>query len=263
MKNSKAKTAMVIPLVLLSVLLYSIDSHAYPGGIAGRTLKTSTAGCGGCHNSSTAITGVITGPGTVTTGQTYTYTLTINMASGSGKYGVDIAVKNGTLGVGTNGSIIKLLSGELVQSAGITYSNPKIITFSYTAPATAGTDTLYATVDRGFSGAWAFAQNLGFTVQTVSGIINNSNPVSFGLEQNFPNPFNPSTQINYNIVNKGLVTLKIFDVLGKEVAVLVNENQEPGKYYAMFNGDNISGGVFYYKLESDGRTDTKKMILVK
>jgi len=249
--------------MLITVLLYSVNLYAYPGGITGRTLKTSTTGCGGgCHNVSTAITGLITGPSVVTTGQTYTYTLTINMASGSGKLGLNIAVKNGTLGIGTSG-LLKLASGELTHTAAITYSNPKIITFSYTAPNVSGTDTLYATVDRGYSGAWAFTPNLGFTVQATSGIINNSTPVSFGLEQNFPNPFNPSTQINYNIEKKGLVTLKVYNALGKEVVTLVNENQEPGRYYAIFNAENISSGMYYYKLESDGKSEMKKMIMIK
>jgi hypothetical protein len=184
------------------------------------------------------------------------------MSSGSGREGCNIAVKNGTLDVGTSG--LQLMSGELTHNnPGMTYSNPKVLNFSYTAPVTPGTDTLYANVDRGYSGAWAFAPNYGFTVTTATGIGNNSTPISFGLEQNFPNPFNPATQISYNIDKKGLVTLRIYDVLGKEVSTLVNDNREPGSYSAAFNGDNFSSGVYYYKLESEGRVVTKHMMLIK
>ena len=252
--------SLVAVVFLISVL--SIELIAYPGGISGRTRKTSTSGCSSCHSSSVSITGVITGPTTVVAGQSYTFTLTINMSSGSGREGVDIAAKNGTLSVGSSG--LQLMSGELTHvNPGITYSNPKVIQFGYTAPATPGTDTIYATVDRGYSGAWAFAPNYGFTVTTASGIIGNETKLKFELSQNFPNPFNPSTQISYSIEKKGLVTLKVYDVAGKEVASLINEVQNEGAYSVSFNGGNIPSGIYYYKLESNGNTDVKKMMLVK
>ena len=250
-----------LPL-LLAVFFISQTIYAYPGGISGRTQKTSSQGCSSCHTSNATISGVITGPSTVVAGQTYTFTLTINISSGSGREGCNISVKNGTLDVGTSG--LQLMSGELTHNnPGITYSNPKVLNFSYTAPSTPGTDTLYATVDRGHSGAWSFAPNYGVIVTTATGIGNNSTPISFGLEQNFPNPFNPTTQISYNIDKKGLVTLRIYDVLGKEVSTLVNDNREPGNYIAVFNGDNFSSGIYYYKLNSGGKTEMKKMMLIK
>jgi len=249
-----------LPL-FLAVFFISKSVFAYPGGITGRTHKTSTSGCS-CHAMNTAITGQFSGPTTVVTGQTYNFTLTITMASGSGYEGTDIAVKNGTLAVGSSG--LQLLNGELTHSSpGLTYSNPKVLTFSYTAPSTPGTDTLYANAVRGYSGAWNWMPNYGFTVTSATGIGNNSTPVSFGLEQNFPNPFNPTTQIIYNIDQRGPVTLKIYDILGQEVSTLVNDNNEPGSYVAVFNGDNFSSGVYFYKLTSNGRVVTKQMLMIK
>jgi hypothetical protein len=261
-KSYIVKSALTLILSIIFIL-YSIEVFANPGGRTGRTRKSGTTGCGGgCHSSSTAISGAITGPSTVFAGQTYTFTLTINMASGSGGEGVDIAVKNGTLAV-IAGSGLKLSSGELTHSSAISYSNPKVIQFSYTAPGTAGTDTLYATVDRGYSGAWAFTPNYGFTVESLSGVINNETPVSFGLAQNFPNPFNPVTKINYRIEKSGIVTLKVYDVTGNEISTLVSSNQTAGSYTVDFNSGNLSSGIYFYKLESAGKSDVRKMTLLK
>jgi hypothetical protein len=83
------------------------------------------------------------------------------------------------------------------------------------------------------------------------------------LEQNYPNPFNPVTTINYSISGNGFVSLKIYDVLGKEVAVLVNKKKDAGKYTIEFNGSNFASGVYFYKLESGSFIQTKRMVLIK
>ncbi len=93
-------------------------------------------------------------------------------------------------------------------------------------------------------------------------------PLSFELEQNFPNPFNPTTNIKYTIPSiidggKSAVMLKVYDVLGNEIATLVNEQQSEGKYEVDFNGSNLSSGVYFYRLQSGNYTDMKKMILLR
>lgn len=88
-------------------------------------------------------------------------------------------------------------------------------------------------------------------------------PVSFSLGQNYPNPFNPSTTISYQIPMDGLVTLKIYDILGKEVATLVNEQKSAGKYEVKFNASNITSGTYIYKISSGNSVQIKKMILMK
>ena len=88
-------------------------------------------------------------------------------------------------------------------------------------------------------------------------------PVKYSLSQNYPNPFNPSTVISYNLAESNYITLKIYNELGREVSTLVNERQNAGSYSISFDGSNFSSGLYYYKLESGGFTDTRKMLLIK
>ncbi|MBI5402879.1 MAG: T9SS type A sorting domain-containing protein [Ignavibacteriae bacterium] len=97
------------------------------------------------------------------------------------------------------------------------------------------------------------------TIKPISSEI----PSGFALYQNYPNPFNPSSNIRYQIANSSYTTLKIYDVLGKEVATLVNEKLQPGTYEVTFGGDNLSSGVYFYQLKTENFTKTKKMLLVK
>jgi hypothetical protein len=102
------------------------------------------------------------------------------------------------------------------------------------------------------------------------GIITNVNPgmVStiadiYELSQNYPNPFNPATTINFSIPKSGLVTLKIYDMLGKEVATLVNELRNAGSHSIDFNASALSSGTYFYRIESGNFRDVKKMMLIK
>ncbi|HRE41800.1 MAG TPA: T9SS type A sorting domain-containing protein [Ignavibacteria bacterium] len=88
-------------------------------------------------------------------------------------------------------------------------------------------------------------------------------PVSFDLKQNYPNPFNPFTQISFSIPKSDLVTLKIYDKLGREIQTLVNEFKTAGNYSVGFMGDNLSSGTYYYRIQSGDFVSTKKMILIK
>ncbi|MDA3860088.1 MAG: T9SS type A sorting domain-containing protein [Melioribacteraceae bacterium] len=93
-------------------------------------------------------------------------------------------------------------------------------------------------------------------------------PKEFVLNQNYPNPFNPSTTIKYSIpliVNgkSQLVTLKIYDILGREVATLVNKEQQPGNYEVVFNAKKLSSGTYFYRLSSSDFSKTIKIILLK
>ncbi|MBK7255785.1 MAG: T9SS type A sorting domain-containing protein [Ignavibacteria bacterium] len=86
---------------------------------------------------------------------------------------------------------------------------------------------------------------------------------NFILKQNYPNPFNPVTNLEFGISKLGFVSLKIYDVLGKEVAVIVNNNVNPGTYKYNFDGSNLVSGVYFYRLEAGDFTDVKRMVLVK
>jgi hypothetical protein len=88
-------------------------------------------------------------------------------------------------------------------------------------------------------------------------------PFNYSLEQNYPNPFNPSTTIQYSIPQSGLVTLKVFNVLGKEVATLANGQNDAGNHKVEFDASALNSGVYFYKIESGSFVETKKMILLK
>lgn len=88
-------------------------------------------------------------------------------------------------------------------------------------------------------------------------------PLEFSLSQNFPNPFNPSTEIKYSVADGGFVSLKIYDILGNEVATLVNEFQNPGNYKFKFDASDLSSGIYIYKLSTSSFVDSKKMVLIK
>ncbi len=97
--------------------------------------------------------------------------------------------------------------------------------------------------------------------------INNDNPVeevdSYGLSQNYPNPFNPSTSIRFQIPAEGNVSIRVYDISGKMVAELVNEFKQKGSHTVQFNAASLSSGAYYYRIDANGFTDIKKMLLIK
>ena len=102
------------------------------------------------------------------------------------------------------------------------------------------------------------------TLHTFSTSVNENNlPKQFALLQNQPNPFNPKTKIKYEIAKSGFVNLKVFDVLGREIKTLVNENQNAGYYEIDFDANNLNSGIYFYKLTTNNFSEMKKMILVK
>jgi hypothetical protein len=87
--------------------------------------------------------------------------------------------------------------------------------------------------------------------------------LSYSLEQNYPNPFNPTTHIRYTISQSGRVFLKVYDILGKEVAILLDRYQERGEYDVIFQSQNLTSGIYFYTLTSGNFTATNKLILLK
>ena len=88
-------------------------------------------------------------------------------------------------------------------------------------------------------------------------------PAKFGLNQNYPNPFNPTTTISYEIAKETNVSLKVYDVIGNEIATLVNETKPAGTYEVIFDASSLSNGVYFYKIQAGNFTATKKLILMK
>ncbi len=88
-------------------------------------------------------------------------------------------------------------------------------------------------------------------------------PSTYEISQNYPNPFNPATTINYQLPQNGFVTLKIYDILGKEVATLVNEQKNQGRHSVNFNASHLASGVYLYQLRVNDYVSSKKMLLLK
>jgi subtilisin family serine protease len=98
---------------------------------------------------------------------------------------------------------------------------------------------------------------------TANGNISGVMPKFYNLYQNYPNPFNPSTVIRYDVPKAGFVSLKVYDAIGREVAVLVEKTVESGVYDAVWNAESLTSGVYFYKLEAEGFAKTNKMVLIK
>lgn len=103
----------------------------------------------------------------------------------------------------------------------------------------------------------------GDTISTDVRQISSEVPDKFILKQNYPNPFNPTTKVNYDLKAAGFVSMKLYNVMGEEMASLVNENQKAGSYEFTFDGMKLPSGVYYYRIETSGFTEVKKMSLVK
>jgi hypothetical protein len=102
-----------------------------------------------------------------------------------------------------------------------------------------------------------------FTLQTTSAPPVESAPETFGLEQNYPNPFNPTTEVTYRLPVAGPVKLLVYDMLGREVAVLVDAWQQKGSYEVKFESSGLSSGVYLYQLIAGSSIQTRKMLLVR
>ncbi len=102
-----------------------------------------------------------------------------------------------------------------------------------------------------------------FRVTTSVQDVDDRIPAEFALKQNYPNPFNPTTHLRFQIAELGLVSLKVFDMLGREVATLVKELKSPGEYDIEFNAGALSSGIYFYRLTSGNFSATKKLVLMK
>lgn len=262
----KKSIKIIISAVFLSflVVFYTISLESYPSGYTGATKKTSATGCH-CHTNNTAITGAITGPDTVAPGATVNYTITISRSGYSGSHGgVDIATRLGTLSPGPGATYLKLVSSELTHKNALAFtSGTASVQFSYTAPNTSGFDTIWSNVVAGYQNGFNWSPEKQIFVSGVTGIQSNGIAASFTLNQNFPNPFNPSTTISFELPKTASVSLAIYDVNGKKVDELINGELSRGSHYVNWNGTNMSSGIYYYVLRANDIEMTKTMVLTK
>ncbi|MGE5436798.1 MAG: T9SS type A sorting domain-containing protein [Syntrophothermus sp.] len=131
-----------------------------------------------------------------------------------------------------------------------------------------GCEAIYACGDSGY---FAKSIDCGDTWTEIPFVVlnptevneNNTTITNYSLEQNYPNPFNPSTRINYNLLSSGMTTIKVYDVVGKEIATLINEYQTSGSHYVDYNSKDLNSGVYFYKINSGEFTEVKKMVFIK
>jgi hypothetical protein len=178
-------------------------------------------------------------------------TWTANAGSGTGNY-------SGITGYGSNWWTVRF-------SAAVGFSSNNGTAWSVAYTTTSGT---VADITKSRTGLFLYgSKNNGGMIKY--GITTGINPVggevvkNYSLSQNYPNPFNPTTNIKFAIPSNGLVSLKVYNMLGKEVATLVNGNLSAGAYTYDFNASNLASGVYFYKLESANFSEVKKMMLVK
>lgn len=111
----------------------------------------------------------------------------------------------------------------------------------------------------GDDGVILFNQQIPISIE----IINTQTPNEYKLTQNYPNPFNPTTNIEYSIPTSGIVTITVHNILGQEVANLVNEFQQAGTYRITWNGSNLSSGIYFYRIQTEQYIESRKMLLLK
>jgi hypothetical protein len=252
-----------IVALLMLLVFFTMGAWAVPSGITGLTRKTGGSGCAGCHSGS-SIDGVVTisGPTTLKVGQTGTYTLTISSGT---LIGCDIAASSGTLAKVS--SFLQVLNGEVTHSQKLTGTS---VQFSWT-PSAAGTQTLYAVGARtSKSGGWGHANDFSVTVAPAgtSGVEQEESPATFSLDQNFPNPFNPSTTFRFTLPQSAEVSLTVLNLIGERVATLLSGQMEPGAHTIRWNASGIPSGMYFYRIEARPETgqtlvQTRKLLLLK
>lgn len=165
------------------------------------------------------------------------------------------------------------VNGEWSTPMNLTETNGMNENSSHFAPMLAGTGPSYTAFsfynyEAGYTGHDPNTSNpsviyVAPVTVTLTDVNDNLNPNSFSLDQNFPNPFNPSTKITFSLAKAGNVSLKVFDVLGREVATLVSGSLTEGQHTYSFDASNLSSGLYVYRLESAGLSATRKMMLMK
>jgi hypothetical protein len=272
------KIFIALSVLLLVTLTYE-TILSFSTGIGGRTRKNSYGepefGCS-CHNvdSLNSVKVRIYGPSTVAPGFVYTYMVTM-------KGGPAVA---GGLDFNCWYGSVDTVGGQQTQNFGfdITHTQPKqfagsdsvswLVKYIAKDTNTIIYDTLYAASNSvNFNGIadsldrWNWAPNFVVKIDPATIGIENGGSIAslFSLAQNYPNPFNPETNIRFNLSTAGFVSLKIYNSLGKEIAVLVNSELREGDYSMQWNASNYPSGIYFYRLTSGSGSVEKKMVLVK
>jgi hypothetical protein len=158
-----------------------------------------------------------------------------------------------------------------VTNAPIPAQGHKTVVMNWNVPfGLDNTAKLYAVIDPYHEVVEIHAENnVGFIPISGSGVTDVPDdgeeliPVVHALGQNYPNPFNPTTVIGYSLFVRGPVTLRVYDILGREVAILVDGVKAPGTFTARWDASGLPGGVYFYRLTGPGVNETRKMVLIR
>jgi len=184
-------------------------------------------------------------------------------ANGTSEATILISPKNNSDTLLASGLTVLLSNTGVGTLSPVTDLGNGIYEATITAPVAISADTISANVVSGTDTVSIFQKAIVIYDNPVSVNEKPISPNEFYLYQNSPNPFNPSTKIKFQLSEIGYVSLKVFDVLGNEVAVLVTEEKLSGKYDIEFDASQIPSGVYFYTLQSGSRSVTRKMILLK
>jgi len=259
---------MTKKLIVLTLSIVAVASahNSYTGGYSGAPgTRTCASSCHGGSAGTMFVTGF---PTSYSPGQTYRITIKRNGGS-------PIVNFNATTRVGLTatvaGTFLAVTNSALYAGAdGGVYASPHAIdsaVFQWTAPARGtGGVTLYAAAFQGTTGSSSGqSRAISATATEITTGVDGSLslPDKYTLCQNYPNPFNPSTAISYQLLANSFVTLKIFDVLGREVATLVNEQKGPGSYSVQWNAAGAPSGVYLYRLTAGDFVQIRRMVLMR
>ncbi len=260
--------------VILAVLylLFVGFEILHSNGYVGVTKKTTGLGCicHGPHQPTDSVFVWIAGPDSLHLGEAGMYTL--YMTGGPAVAGgFDLAAGRGILS--TADTATQLMNDELTHLVPKNFQNDTVRwQFLYHAPVNGEVDTLFSvgnSVDLlGTPAGDEYNFGNDFIVRLIDTTLDvresgNGEPLSFRLEQNYPNPFNPATHLQFTISKFQMITLKIYDVLGREVATLVNERKSPGTYTVSWDARGCSSGVYIYRIDAGIVHQAKTMLLLR
>jgi hypothetical protein len=163
-------------------------------------------------------------------------------------------------------AIVTTVSGAVVDSVVLTNAPGDSVWGAFIrAPGTNGRYNVSVRTSDVTAGTYRRLPNVAWFIAIVTDLdeLAENLPQQFGLQQNYPNPFNPVTNFQVSIVNRQLTILKVYDVLGREVATLVNEVKQPGTYTVQWDGSGVTSGVYFYRMTAGGFVDLKKLLLLK
>ncbi len=263
------KINLLLAITFLSIIIYANIDEMH--GIVGLTKKDGGVGCV-CHDLSPTDSVIvwIEGPDSLFKNQTAQYKLL--MTGGPAVAGgFNIASYFGQ--VDSADTLTRVSFGELTHTSPNPFQNDTVFwNFLYTAPDSLVVDTIYSvansvnwdSIPSNFD-QWNFGENFAVHVIDNPVYVQNENqqPEDFVLYQNYPNPFNPLTNIGFQIADFGFVSLKVYDILGNEVATLVYEEKQPGDYEVEFSSNGLTSGIYFCKLSVGSSSEVKKMVLMK